>query len=216
MLLEDQFGSRMATLSDRVARVQARHTLLGEREVSLTEELEHLETDLKVLDKVSELFKHLVERHVNAYADNFSALVTEGLQAIYHDQDVAFDIVVGQKRGKVDVSFLTSQAGRDGDPLQSFGGGVASVESLLLRILVLLKTGMARYLFLDESLAALSVEYVDTCGEFLRKLCERFDVNVLLVTHNDGFLEHATVAYKGRMGSNGRLKLDRIKDGHAH
>lgn len=210
--LSERFETRMGALTQQAHRLEERYANLLSRETELQQELVDLDDELEVLKQVSELFKHLIERHVHDYAENFSKLVTEGLQAIYYDQDLTFRIEVTQKRGKVHVEFLTEQGGRAGAPLESFGGGVASIESLLLRLLVLLKAKQARYLFLDESLAALSVEYVDTCGEFLRRLCERLGVHVLLVTHNEGFLEHATHAYKGRMGTDGSLVLEHIKE----
>jgi hypothetical protein len=205
-------NDRMESLADRTSRIQAKHENAVIREAQLAAQVETLEHDLQVLGKVSELFKHLIERYVLEYAESFSELVTEGLQAIYYDQDVSFDIEITQKRGKVHAEFVTEQNGRRGKPLDSFGGGVASVESLLLRILVVLRAEMARYLFLDESLAALSAEYVDTCGEFLRKLCDRLNVNILLVTHNEGFLEHANRAYRGSADSNERLKLTLVRE----
>jgi ABC-type iron transport system FetAB ATPase subunit len=135
------------------------------------------------------------------------------LQAIFHDQDIAFEIVVGQKNGKVWIDFETLQNGVRGQALQSFGGGVASVESLLLRLLVLLKTGLSKYLILDESLAALSEHYVDEAGQFIRRMSEELGVNVLLITHNKAFLDHAHTAYQAGQdftGDREKLTLKQI------
>ena len=208
-------ADRMEALVLKTERVETHAHAAKVRVEHLGTQIEDLASELAVLDRVSDLFKHLIEKHVDEYADSFSQIVTEGLQTIYHDQDVSFGIRVEQKRGKIYASFVTKQAGREGEPLKSFGGGVAAIESLLLRLLVLLKADLARYLFLDESLAALSVEYVEGCGEFLRELCDRLGVNVLLVTHNDGVLEHATRAYKGTMGADQRLRLECVRDSDA-
>lgn len=211
-MVMDTLDTRYEDLLRRSDKIEAQYDLLQQTEVRLQGKIEDLEAEILLQEKVSELFKHLLERYVHEYAESFSALVTEGLQAIYHDQDVRFKIQVEQKRGKVYATFVTRQKGRDGDPLESFGGGVAAVQSLILRILVVLKQDLAKYLFLDESLAALSSEYVDTCGEFLRKFCERMGVHVLLVTHNPGFLDHATLAYKGTLNSKGRLRLTEVRE----
>lgn len=207
--LEDRFDAATKALN----RLNAKKENLEDTQVKLRSEISDNEDQIAVLIKVEELFKFLLDKYVHRYAESFSSVVTEGLQAIFHDQDIEFDIVVTQKNGKVWLDFETVQDGVRGPALQAFGGGVSSVESLLLRLLVLLKTGLAKYLILDESLAALSEHYVESAGEFIRQMAEELDVNVLLITHNKAFLNHAHVAYKADVDSTGprdRLVLEKI------
>jgi ABC-type thiamine transport system ATPase subunit len=123
------------------------------------------------------------------------------------DQDVSFDVVVSQKHGKVWVDFETVHDGNRGQALESFGGGVSAVQSLLLRILVILKKDLARYIILDESLASLSEEYVENAAIFLKKMCKDLDMNVLLVTHNKSFLDLADNAYEASLNKDSNLVL---------
>ena len=140
-----------AVLED-ARKVEMAYAMLQKQEVSFQQEIARLGSEDILLEKVGELFKHLINKYVYEYAESFSQIVTEGLQTIYHDQDVRFDIEVEQKRGKVSAAFVLEQNGFRASPLTSFGGGVSAVISLLLRILVLLKSDLARYLILDESL----------------------------------------------------------------
>ena len=199
-----------AVLED-ARKVEMAYAMLQKQEVSFQQEIARLGSEDILLEKVGELFKHLINKYVYEYAESFSQIVTEGLQTIYHDQDVRFDIEVEQKRGKVSAAFVLEQNGFRASPLTSFGGGVSAVISLLLRILVLLKSDLARYLILDESLAALSEHYVEGCGDFLRKLCSELGIHVLLVTHNADFIEQSDNAYMGSTDKNGRLQLKRIR-----
>jgi len=194
-------------------RLRAERSALVKRERQLEDEIAESVEKARILVKVEELFKFLLDKYVHRYAESFSEIVTEGLQAIFYDQDIEFEIVVGQKNGKVWIDFETVQDGVRGQALQSFGGGVSSVESLLLRLLVLLKTGLAKYLILDESLAALSEEYVDEAGQFIRRMSEELGINVLLITHNKAFLDHAHTAYQADQESAGereRLTLKKM------
>lgn len=202
---------RYEQVLEKARRVETSYDMLLEQEVNLQTKIEDLQKEDVLLEKVSELFKHLLNKYVYEYAESFSEIVTEGLQSIYHDQDVGLDIEVEQKRGKVYANFVIVSNGERGDPLKSFGGGVSSVVSLLMRVLVVLKAGMARYLILDESLASLSEHYVEPCGDFLRKLCAELDVNILLVTHNQDFVDQADTAYLGTAGTNERLQLKKIR-----
>lgn len=203
--------NRLNSINDRARVLEINRTVLIQRERDLVAEISHLSREDVLLEKVGELFKHLLNKYVYEYAESFSKIVTEGLQAIYHDQDIQFHIEVEQKRGKVWANFMVEQNGVKASPLEAFGGGVSSVVSLLLRILVLLKADLARYLILDESLAALSSEYVEGCGHFLRKLCSDLDVNILLITHNEDFVDLADHAYMGSANAAERLQLKKIR-----
>jgi DNA repair exonuclease SbcCD ATPase subunit len=189
--LEDRFEN----VSSKSENLQNRREFLQEKKDSIEDKIESLQEEILLLKKVEELFKFLLDEYVHKYAESFSRIVTEGLQTIFHDQDLKFNVNVTQKRKKVNVEFETVQGSHKGQALESFGGGVAAVESLLMRILVVLKTGLSRYLILDESLASLSEEYIDTMSAFLRKLCSHFDMNILLITHNRSFSEHADNSY---------------------
>lgn len=158
-------------------------------------ELQRLRSEEMVMDQVSTLFRYLMRKEIYEHAERFSDIVTQGLMTIFHDQNLSFRVEVEEKRGKVSVKFLTMESNHEGDPLKAFGGGVAAIESLLLRLMVLKRQGLAPYLFLDESLAALSEEYVPVAAMFLKELCKRFGVNLLLITHNKAFQEYADHVY---------------------
>lgn len=198
-------------LCRKFERVDAKHDILARQAEDYAREVETLRGDVAILDKVEELYKFILDKYVNKYAESFSEIVSEGLQAIFYDQDISFHVVVGQKHGKVWLDFETAQGGgHRGQSLDSFGGGVSSVQSLLLRLLVLLRKDLARYLILDESLAALSEEYVGNAGQFIRSMCQKLGVNVLLITHNKAFLEYADTSYHAGIDSeSGALVLDR-------
>ena len=51
-------------------------------------------------------------------------------------------------------------------------------------------------LVLDETFAHVSEEYLEPLGQFLRQVVDRTGVQILLVTHQDTFLDYADKAYK--------------------
>lgn len=200
---------RYESLLRRSDKINATYQVLQDQKIAYEKEIEESRDAILVLEKVEELFKFLLDKYVHKYAESFSEIVTEGLQTIFHDQDIEFDVAVDQKRGKVWVDFETVQEGVRGQSLQSFGGGVSSVQSLLLRLLVLLKKKLAKYLILDESLASLSEEYVPNAGEFIKKMCDELDIDLLLITHNKSFLEYSDTAYEASLDSGGSLVLSK-------
>lgn len=219
----DSLTQELSDLDDRFEEVKSksesfssRRDFLREEKESIENEVEGLKDEILTLKKVEELFKYLLDEYVHKYAESFSRVVTEGLQTIFHDQDLELDVNVTQRRKKVYVEFETVEGERKGPALESFGGGVAAVESLLLRILVILKTGLSRTLILDESLASLSEEYIETMSSFLREMCSELDMNILLITHNRNFADHSDTSYRAFEEKNDEdkdhLVLEKVDD----
>jgi hypothetical protein len=162
----------------------------------------NLDAEAEVLLKVNELFRVLMDRLVMDQVRALSSVVTEGLKTIFHDQDLSFEAELTQKYNRIAVDlYLCSgdpeRGGIKGSPLDAFGGGPSSIASLVLRILTLLRMKRAPVLLLDETLAAVSDDYIEATGQFLQKLAESSKLDILLVTHKPAFLDHADSAYQG-------------------
>jgi ABC-type dipeptide/oligopeptide/nickel transport system ATPase subunit len=160
-----------------------------------------LEAEGEVLDRVADLFRTLIDREVVDNAKTVESLLTEGLQAIFDDLDLSVRSQIDIQRGKVAVDLITVQKQADGTVTEgsctdAYGGSVATVESVLLRIVVLNRRGLRPLLLLDESLAAVAEHYVPRVGQFLSMLSERMGLDVLAVSHNPSLVEAATSAYR--------------------
>jgi ABC-type thiamine transport system ATPase subunit len=116
---------------------------------------------------------------------------------------------VEEKRGKINVSFITVQDSVEGKALDSFGGAVSTVQSILLRLSIILRRGLKPILLLDESLPAFDPGYIHLMAEFLSTLCKNMGVNILLVTHNPNLVDAAHQSY--RISKRGdKAQLDKI------
>jgi hypothetical protein len=164
-------------------------------------EVEGLTLRLDILTKVGELFRALLDRLVLDHVRSIERVVSDGLRTIFYDQDLAFEAEVSQRYNKIAIDFVIRQDNERvpvrGHPLESFGGGPASIASLILRVIAILRLKRWPFLALDETLAAVSDDYVDQTGLFLRKLAESTGLSILLVTHKQAFLDHASIAYRG-------------------
>lgn len=159
-------------------------------------------TKLKALgilnQKSSEVFKGWLEDLLANNVDSMAQLVSSGLQHIIDDQDLTFKIKKELKYNKVSMCFAVESDGMDGDPLHSFGGGVVSVISLILRLAVMARMQMGNLLLLDESMDALHSSYIPAAVHFMKQLSEQTGINILMVTHNDDFANGAHTAYEGK------------------
>lgn len=192
---------RVKDLGDRVTRAKALRDSLQSNLKDVEQEVSELSARTLLLLKVGELFRVLMDRLVSDRVHAIEKLVTDGLQTIFFDQRLVFEAEIGVKYNKTSVEFSFRQGegplAISGNPLDAFGGGPASIASLLLRVMAVLKMKRFPLLVLDETLAAVSDEYVDASGQFLNQLAKIAHVDVLLVTHKASFLERAHKAYQG-------------------
>jgi DNA repair ATPase RecN len=197
----DAWKTRVEALKTSATRVQTRRDSLVQQRDKTAREITVLSERVEKLSKTGELLRLLMDKLVMDQVKAIESIVTEGLKSIFFDIDLSFQAEVGQSRGKVSIDLLVKRTQNDieivGPPLETTGGGVSSIASLTLRLLALMRLKKFPVLFLDETLSAVSDYYVDQTGQFLRKLSETTNIPILLVTHNQAFLDHAKSAYQG-------------------
>jgi len=208
---------RYETLRNKVALSEMKRATLLEHLHSIETELKQNEEEIGVLSKAGEVLKSLLEDMAKENLNSIDKVVTEGLRQVFHDQtDITFKSELVDKSNQLQISFKTEQGQSEGKSLDSFGASVTVVQSLLLRILVILKMGLAPVLLLDESLAQVSDEYVEPLGKLIRKLCRDLGLTILFVTHQRSFTETADVVYvaDAKEDTIRTLVLKKVKDSH--
>ena len=208
--------TRYDEFKDRLKRFEiiwAQHTRYTN---TIRSEVQTLEIDLEVYQKASVVLRDILQDMVEENLRSIDRLVTEGLRRVFYDQvDLTFKSVLVERGNQLQISFCTEQGPASGKAMESFGASVTVVESLLLRIIVILKMGLAPVLLLDESLAQVSSEYIEPLGNLIRSLCKDLGLEVLLVTHKPGFQETANVVYRADAKEDGEVRtltLKKIKD----
>jgi len=204
--------SRIQTLNDDVKRLVSYRDFVAKQILEIEASEKKLRYRVELRQKESELLKSWLEDSIQKNITSISELASTGLKHVIYDQDIKFEIHPEPKNNRLSMEFLVEQDGVAGDPIDSFGGGAAVVISLILRLAVMARMKMGNLLLLDESLAALANTYVPSCGSFMRQLSEQTGINILMVTHNAEFLNHAHVAYEGYKDDSFKLKRLDTKD----
>lgn len=170
-------------------------------------EIANLTRKVEVQDKIAETLRFLLNEEIHANLKAIESLLTEGLQTVFHDQNLRVRADVSESRGKVSVDLVTTHDNGDGvviegSPLDGFGGAVATVQSVLLRLTLILQRGLRPILFLDETLPALDGKYTMEMVRLLRALSRKLSVDILLVSHNPVVVDAADKAYRvNKIGS---------------
>jgi len=183
-----------ATIRTLADRALALRDAAAKRVSSTKTEIKRLENREGTLDLVAELFRRLIDQEVTTGVKAVEKLQSEGLASVFTDMDLSVEANVDVVRGKVSVDLVTVHKRPDGSIVkglstEGFGGSVTTVQSVLLRIIVMIRRGLRPFLLLDESLPAFDGNYIVNVGTFLKVLCERLGIDILVVTHNPALYE---------------------------
>lgn len=198
-MAEERLKALNNTLRLAQGRRQEVRRALGEARMAVT----RIENESQLLDHVVALLHALIDGEITEGVKAIESLQSEGVRAVFNDQDITVRADVEVSRGKVNVSLVTSQRKENGDliegmALDGFGGAVSTVQSILLRLAILFRRGLRPVLFLDETLPAFDDRYVHNMAAFLKTLCKRMGVDILLVTHNPALVDAGDRAYRIR------------------
>ena len=188
-------------LRSTVDRLEGRRDEVRARLAGVDASITGLEDEQTLLDLVAILMRKYIDKEVTEAVRTVEKLMTQGLQAVFNDQDLRVRADVEVMRGKVSVNLVTIQRREDGIEIEgvsndAFGGSVATVQSVLLRVFIILRRKMRRVMFLDEALPAFDGNYVANMGTFLSALCKRIGMDILLVSHNPALVDAADNGYR--------------------
>lgn len=165
------------------------------------EKISKLEKEISHLRKVDLLLKQASEYARSQFKEQLEYLITSSLQSVFQ-KELSFHIELFESHNSPGASFLIEEEVGDErvyyDPLESRGGGLVDMISIILRIafLYFLEPKIEGPLLLDEPAKHLSDEYVHDFANFLKSLTTDLDLQILLVTHNDHFSFMADKIYK--------------------
>lgn len=170
---------------------------LIEREQELNTDIQVQRELTEVLDRVTILLNNIGEDKQQKAQEHIEGIVTRGLQAIF-GPTFSFHIAQTMKGKSASVEFLIrthlDDATLETPVLESHGGGLAAIVGFLLRVTVMLLdkgADKANVLVLDETFGMVSDEYLEPLAEFTRDLVDKTGIQVILVTHQPMWEEHA-------------------------
>jgi len=204
----------VATVARAAAALQGRRQAATEALAAAELACQALADEAEDLEKLAALFRGLMDAEISSSAEMIEKLQTEGLQAVFDDMALSVEAAVSVKRGKVSVDLTTKQQHPKGvvggGVLESFGGSVAAVQSVLMRVILVFRRGLRPIILLDESLPAFDNNYIGNMAVFLRKLCKEMGITLLLVTHNPALVEAADISYLIERKA-GRATFERVR-----
>jgi hypothetical protein len=195
------FNDKINDLNQRKHHIDSLKAYIKKRKNTLSNEITLLENQVDICLQSNALLDKISEEEIEQGIKTYVSLLEQGLKAIFPEQKVGLSAQVEKVRGKISLRLKTTFEGEDGiivegEGIDSFGGAVSTVQSLLLRISLILKRKLRPILVLDESFPAIDEERVVLLINFLKVLCEKLGMEILCITHNNLICENATLSYK--------------------
>ncbi|MCX6705177.1 MAG: hypothetical protein NT162_02470 [Candidatus Woesebacteria bacterium] len=175
--------------------------------------LENREKELKeeidTLEKVAILFQQLSDLKRTELQKKVETLVGFGLKVIFQE-DIKFLIESEVKGNNISFEFKLETNGQKTGIFDCRGGGIISVVSYLLRVIMLLmvKPQLRKVLFLDEPFSMLSEEYRNNMKTLLQTLSQKTGIQHVIVTHLPEIAECGDIQYMVEL-VNGHSKVSR-------
>lgn len=124
------------------------------------------------------------------------SVVSGGLQMVFNDKSIG--LILNKKEGARGSSYelLLRQSDFVGKPTESFGGGVQNIVAFLLRVVMIKRFRLAKFLALDESFNNVSANHLPMVSEMLKRLCHDHGFTILAVTHQPVLAASADRMYR--------------------
>lgn len=157
--------------------------------------------NIELLEEVNILLQRTSEYGRKQAKKQIEIIVTNCLQYVF-DSNIEFVIEIEELYGKPNAEFYVITKDKDEiiktKPELSRGGGVVDIISLALRtsFLQIHKPLIEGPLILDEPAKHVSEEYIFNVADFLKRISEMFNRQVIMVTHNNHLSSISTSSYR--------------------
>ena len=197
-------SNTLSTLSSYINQFHDQQVILNNDLLRTREQIqEHIQLKESYKNEVERLT--LAAKALQSVIDNTSAknlkrvvdVVNIALSTVFINQGIEFKIDSSIKRNVPTYELKLVQNGIEGS-LNSFGGGVLSVVSVVLKIMLNVMSKSSPLICLDETLSGLSVEYIPAVSRMLKEICSKFGIYLVLVTHQSKFLDYCDTATRLR------------------
>lgn len=146
-------------------------------------------------------------------------LVNSAYSSIFQDDKLKFELTTAVKRSKTTYSVnivdeTNSAIGlKVSGLMESFGGGVAVLTSVMLRMIFIMLTGRPKFIILDETLNPISEKYREHTSQLLSKLCEQLGFVITIVTfdENNLFSSYAHTVYEAKRVSKSTTAFEKVR-----
>lgn len=218
-----QMHDRIQNIKSELMQLKGMSDMLNQNIDTLKAKYQQLIDKKVLLQDTHTLLSTLVLGTERGIMEYLSPIVTEALHYVF-EQDLRFCIEFVTRRNQVEVDFFILRNKKDEDRFHEYlqepdkyerqiqdlvkehrdinfmyGGAVNQVIGLVLRLVMAEFLKIQGPIFLDEPSSAVGDVYTERLGKLLASLSERFQRQIILITHSEKlalFAEKQYLVYK--------------------
>ena len=211
----EQLEQQLASKEQALVKCEARVEEVKRHHASLVDKVGIAQGIATVHRKASAFFQSMSDQESQRFQTNLETLVTAGLQVVFKEP-MKFCIEIGTERNTINVHFFVDSLvnGHQAklDILTAKGGGVADVVAFLLQFLMVYYLPNRRRLIIgDEPWKNLSADYKTRFASFVKMICEKAGMQVIMVTHDLEYTDVADKVYRFTLDGQGLTSVETIK-----
>lgn len=157
---------------------------------SLNELVKNTKFSVEYLDK-------LIKEESGKFIKRLNGVLDYGIKTVFDDCEYSIEIRVSDNDKATIHLVYDSETGDKIEPnVQQCGGGIRTVVGILAQIYFIFFYKVEPIIFIDEGLSQLSSRYVPNLMSLIKELADKNGLKILLITHDDRFLQYATQCYE--------------------
>lgn len=161
------------------------------------QKLKEFRTKVMDLEEAREVINIAAKETQSKLQYHISDITSMVLEEIFDDPyNISVEFVDRRNKTECDITF--ERNGHKITPLDAAEGGALDVASFALRIAswAMQNPKTNNIIILDEPFKHLSVEYQDKASNILHQLCEKLNIQIIVVTHKSKLVEYADKIFK--------------------
>lgn len=204
----DETAKRLDEVSARLRQSQYRVTALKQVMHGIDSKVGALQKEHAVAVQAQGLIDKATQVVASKGIGRIESICTKGLQIVFGP---CVSLVVSKSEGvagtnyQIEIHKDTKEGSVAGDPFETFGGGVVNVASFLLRVAMIQRFKLAKFLLLDESFNNVSDSELPRVSQMVQVLCREYGYKVLAVTHQRILAHAADNIYHVTSGEDGPI-----------
>jgi len=206
-------SKRIGAVNAFVSRVNQQREYEAQTITRLHAKITQLEEDKTELVKAVGLIDRCIQIISANGISKIESIISGGLRLVFKDPLIGF--IVEKKEGARGNSYrlLVHKGNTSGDPMTSFGGGVVNVVAFLLRVIMIKRFKLAKFLVVDESFNDVNgTQNQRRVSEMLKKMSKEHGFTIFAITGQSIFASAADTVYEVLVGENGRPLLRLMED----
>ena len=187
-------------LTDLLIKYRGIQSAIENTKASISEvesKISELEYEQGTLKKCKPIIDDIISKFSNSLLRKLEELLTVGLKKIFYDRNYSIQIKVVEKRNNKCIEMLLNDNGNLIPVKDSnVAGGILVVIAAIIQVFYVINLeNVNKYLFLDEQFSQVSKQYIPTFMDFLHTLCDETGLSIVLITHDNKFIDYGDRVY---------------------